>query len=369
MFPPAPSNPARAANWLLIAMMRLNNGDSAGARNCLTMAAAEEPSIIRMLGTATALGASLPRISVEEAEQRLWTLLARDPNGEAQCDASHTTRFSHRLLTALNGSNGFGYRAIANVRNLIEEAQDFVGRFRAMVDSRDFRFVLQPIVDITSRDIHHYEALCRFNQSDESPFTTITFAEEVGLVHEFDLAMAEAVITWLAERRATVPGLRVAVNASGGSVTDPAYCAGIHRLLARNPWAAGTLLLEVTESSRIVDIPKAGEFIQSIRRHGIPVCLDDFGAGAASFQYLSAFNVDVVKIDGATIVNAQQSLNGPAIMQALTQLCHAVGATTIAEMIETEEQRDFCRNCGCDFGQGYLFGRPLENLAESALIA
>jgi len=229
----------------------------------------------------------------------------------------------------------------------------------------EFYVALQPIIHIYTGEIHHYEALCRFDaKPGESPFKYITFAEETGLIHEFDLAMAQKVIAWLSKHQRSSDKYRVAVNVSGFSISQPAYLDSLTRLLDDNAWTKGKLMFEITESSRMSDLDSANSFIQALRQKGYHICLDDFGAGAASFQYLSVLDVDVVKLDGSAIKNAQRAPKGRAFLTALTELCRRMTVETVAEMVDTVEALDFCRDCGCNYVQGYLFGKPSREVKD-----
>jgi len=120
----------------------------------------------------------------------------------------------------------------------------------------------------------------------------------------------------------------------------------------------GQLMFEVTESSKITDLPAVNAFLQRLRRAGHKVCLDDFGSGAAAFQYLRALQVDVVKIDGGYVKNACATPEGKRFLMAMAGLLRELGITTIAEMVEDEKHLEVIKDCGFRFGQGYLFGRP-----------
>ncbi|MEA4837521.1 MAG: EAL domain-containing protein [Rhodospirillaceae bacterium] len=250
-----------------------------------------------------------------------------------------------------------------NMPVLLDEAVGKVNEFKQMVARGSFSVALQPIVHIDTGDIHHYEALCRFDSDGGgSPFKTITFAEEVGLIDVFDLAMARKVIEWLNRFPRNNNRYRVAVNVSGFSIGKASYLSGLLDLLRDNPWTQGKLMFEITESSRMSDLESANRFIQALRARRYSVCLDDFGAGAVSFQYLSVLDVDVVKLDGSAIRNAQRAPKGRAFLSSLTELCRRMDVQTVAEMIDTPETLEFCRDCGCNYVQGYLFGRPALDL-------
>ncbi len=273
------------------------------------------------------------------------------------------------LLYTLNkfrDDDGVSIKDLAsNMSSLVGEAVSEVNSFKQVVALAEFYVALQPIIHISSGDIHHYEALCRFDaRPGESPFKTITFAEETGLIHEFDYAMARKVVDWLAKFPRNSAKYRVAVNVSGYSIGKPGYVDALMKMLGENPWTQGKLMFEITESSRMSDLESANNFIQCLRTRGYHVCLDDFGAGAASFQYLSVLDVDVVKLDGSAVKNAQRAAKGRAFLSALTELCRRMNVETIAEMVDTPETLDFCRDCGCNYVQGFLFGRPSRELRD-----
>ncbi|WP_413203334.1 EAL domain-containing protein [Rhodospirillum sp. A1_3_36] len=248
----------------------------------------------------------------------------------------------------------------SNISQLVAQGVGEVTGFKRIVAERNFSIALQPIIHAVNGTIHHYEALCRFSSDrpHESPFRYITFAEETGLIHEFDLAMATKVMEWLGSKPRNSDAYNVAINISGYSMGVDQYVTGLLALLDANPWSKGRVMFEITESSRMSDLEAANGFIGALRSRGYQVCLDDFGAGAASFQYLSALDVDIVKIDGSAVRNAMRGSKGKAFLSALTELCRRLGVRTTAEMIDSPESLGFVRDCGCDFVQGFLFGRP-----------
>ena len=124
------------------------------------------------------------------------------------------------------------------------------------------------------------------------------------------------------------------------------------------PHGGGALLIEFTETAEIEDMDGAAETVRQLRAAGVPVCIDDFGAGGAAFRYLRELRADYVKLDGAFVQRAENSDRDRGIVQAMIEAARAVGAATIAEMIETEGQARLMRNLGVEYGQGWLFGRP-----------
>jgi len=265
------------------------------------------------------------------------------------------------LLYAINrfkdAGSSFNMKELtSNLSTLVSEAAEKVTTFKATVASRAFSLVYHPIVDVMTGEVHHYEALTRFEEG-VSPFEIITMAEETGLIPEFDFAVVEKGLEFLN----TIPRNRpmsIAINISGQSVASDWYVERLNNLIAANRWAEGRLVFEITESAKMEDLEQANQFIQRLRKSGFPVCLDDFGAGAASFGYLMSLEVDVVKLDGPVVKDAQRARRGKALLESMATLCKNLGIETVAEMIDDQQGLDFVRKCGINYGQGYLFGKP-----------
>lgn len=253
----------------------------------------------------------------------------------------------------------------SNMSELVNEAHEKIATFKHVVAEREFFIAFQPIIGTRSGKIHHYECLARFrgDQAGKSPYEYIIFAEETGLIPEFDFVMAQAALQWLGQQPKG-KDYCLAVNVSGYSVGDREYIKKLMHLLKNNAWARGKLMFEITESSRLGSLKEANLFIQNLRKMGYKVCLDDFGAGAASFQYLSTLDVDIVKLDGSAIRNAREAPKGRSFLIALGNLCRDLKVETIAEMIDDAEGLTFVRECGISHVQGYLFGKPSPNIRD-----
>lgn len=232
------------------------------------------------------------------------------------------------------------------------------GALRLAVAERRFRLDFQPIVDLASRDIHHYEALLRPHpevlQCGEGPQDFATLAETVGLTEELDLAVAAIA---MAATPAAPPGRHLAFNISGMSAQSSCFRARLMAMLDRDTRAAGRIMVELTESAEIEKEDAAAETFAQLRRRGVAVCLDDFGAGVAAFRYLRAFPVDYVKVDGSYVVAAMTSDRDRSFVRAMVDLSQAVGAAVVAEHIETEESARLMQELGVKYGQGWLFGK------------
>ena len=254
----------------------------------------------------------------------------------------------------------------AGLSDMIGETIHKITEFRSVVSAGNFAMAFQPIVDLETRQTHHYEVLVRFTSFGGrfSPYEAITFAEQTGLICDFDLAMCGKVLQWLetaTERERRFP---LAVNLSGNSIGTPAFVKALHDLLVRHESVRHLIMFEITESARITDLRSVKDVVRGLRQAGHKVCLDDFGAGASAFHYLRALDVDVVKIDGVYVRDALKSNKGAAFLKAMAGLCNDLGIEVVAEMVEDNASVDFLRQCGVDYGQGYLFGRPSLDIAD-----
>jgi len=252
----------------------------------------------------------------------------------------------------------------AGLDDLMQDTVTRIGRLKQAIEAKAFDVAFQPIVDLGSLRPHHFEALVRMRDDEivSHAYEFVTFAEDTGIICEFDLAMCARVLDWMAETSLQGHKHVVAVNLSGHSLASPDFVAKLHALLKTHSAAGPNLMFELTESAKIKDLDAVNRVIASLRAAGHQVCLDDFGAGAAAFRYLRALEVDVVKIDGAYVRNARESLRGRAFLKAMAGLCHDLGIATVGEMVEDETTADILRDCGLRYGQGYLFGRPSTNI-------
>jgi EAL domain-containing protein (putative c-di-GMP-specific phosphodiesterase class I) len=259
-------------------------------------------------------------------------------------------RFALEACIREGGIDGAGAALSESLKRTLDQAD----RFRAMVQAREFALEYQPIVDLATGVTHHFEALARFGS--RGPADSIRLAEELGLIEGFDLAVVEKTLQQL--RRPGFGLTKIAVNVSGASLGSDGYVDGLLRLTASTPDIRKRLLIEVTETAAVADIEAAARRLSGLRRAGIRVCLDDFGVGAASLDYLHRLPADTVKIDGRFVRDIVSDQRARDLVSHLVELCADLKMATIAEMIETEEQKTTIRGLSVGYGQGWLFGRP-----------
>ena len=243
----------------------------------------------------------------------------------------------------------------------VERTVRETARCRAILADGAFELAYQPVVDLTDEKVHHFEALARF-EAGGSPADTIRLAEELDLISDFDLAVLKCAIQALTKADANT---RVAVNLSAVSLMRTRFINALLETTSASKLGP-RLLFELTETQALSDLPAANRALQALRKNGHPVCLDDFGAGAASLDYLRHLEFDFVKIDGRYVQAAESQRADVTILRHVVALCEDLGVRTIAEMVETPETSSLIKKLGVGFGQGWLYGKPAPALPAPA---
>ncbi|MCC3305958.1 EAL domain-containing protein [Sneathiella sp. HT1-7] len=244
----------------------------------------------------------------------------------------------------------------------LEKTMNRMLALKSVFQNYKFKLVYQPIVKIADKEVHHYEVLSRFKDG-ESPYETVVFAEETGIIQDLDLGVAQKAKDKLLEfqkRGDVLP--KLAINISGYSLESNIFIDNLLALYADNDEIREHVGLEVTETSRIKDLQRAENIIQTLRETGMEISLDDMGSGSASFQYIRAMTVDYIKIDGTYIKEVLTNKRDAAILKALSRLCQELDIGTIAEMVETKEQLHVLNVLGVNYGQGWYFGKPQQEI-------
>ncbi|MBL6456018.1 EAL domain-containing protein [Belnapia sp. T6] len=242
--------------------------------------------------------------------------------------------------------------------NLLGAACARAAGLRQAIEEHRFALSFQPIVALETGEVQHYEALLRPDptapEAPQNPQEFVLLAEAIGLSEELDWAVLRSVCAAARGSR----GGPIAANISGLSLQSPTFRDRLLALLEAEPALVHRLLIEITETAEIEDEAEATRSVAALRDLGLPLCIDDFGAGAASFRYLRLLRVDYVKIDGTYVTRAARHAKDRAILAAMVDLAHGMRAEVVAEHIETEEEAALMRELGVEYGQGWLFGRP-----------
>ena len=230
---------------------------------------------------------------------------------------------------------------------------------RNSLSAGEFELHYQPIVKTEGGEISGFEALVRWRHPQRGlvpPNSFIPLAEEIGLI----VPIGEWVIRQACATASRWPShLHVAVNISAVQFRQPGLTEVIVSALASTGLDPRRLEIEITESVLIQDRDAALTILHQLRALGIRIAMDDFGTGYSSLTYLQCFPFDKIKIDRSFVSGVGSDAGSLSIVRAVAALARGMGMTTIAEGVETGEQRDRIAAEGCTEMQGYLFSRPL----------
>jgi EAL domain-containing protein (putative c-di-GMP-specific phosphodiesterase class I) len=240
------------------------------------------------------------------------------------------------------------------------QRRPMLGRLRRALANDLLVLHYQPIVSLADGRIAHHEALVRLVDEDDGhligPASFLPAAERYGLIGEIDRRVLDRVAERLARHDGDDGG--IAMNLSALSVTDRDMLDHIQSGLARHGADPARLVIEVTETASISDMPVARNFCQRAHALGCSIALDDFGAGFGSFHYLKHLPFRYLKIDGAFIRGLPDSPHDQLVVKALVGLVREMGQQTIAEFVGDRRTLELLRELGVDYAQGFHVGRP-----------
>ncbi len=242
---------------------------------------------------------------------------------------------------------------------------------KALLENELF-LVFQPVVELGTGDVSHYEVLIRMKGEDGAIITPGQFipaAERMGLIHSIDLWVVETAIDFLANLPTSKSHISLAINLSSVAFQDEALLPTIKDKLELCWIDPSRLTFEITETAAVDSFEKTRVMIDKIRGLGCKFALDDFGAGFCSFNYLKSFPVDYVKIDGQFIQNLIEDETDQVLVKSMAQIATKLGKKTIAEFVENPQTIIKLKEIGVNLGQGYIFGKPEKDLLESNSIS
>jgi diguanylate cyclase (GGDEF)-like protein/PAS domain S-box-containing protein len=245
----------------------------------------------------------------------------------------------------------------------LHERMQLMSDLQHALEGGEFVLHYQPIVSLSTTDVLGVEALARWEHPRRGsipPAQFIPLAEESGVIRELGRwVLAEAcrqAHQWH-QQFAKNPPLRMSVNVSGVQIDDR-FVSDVQAILQDTGVDASALILELTESVTMREIPSIERLLHQLKSLGIRLAIDDFGTGYSSLSYLHRFPFDILKIDKSFIADAS---GGPRnqLTTAIAEIARTLGLELMAEGIERLQQVDSLREIGCDTGQGFLFARPM----------
>ena len=305
-----------------------------------------------------------------ELESRMMALRGSVGLAHFPSDADNTADLLRAADTAMyrakqSGKNSFASYTQAMDRQLRRRLR-LLGELRRALENDEFRLVYQPIVALADRRIVGAEALLRWHHPElglVGPAEFIPAAEENGLILDVGdwvlKAACRQVAQWRARDAQRMAGFYVAVNVSAKQLGR-----GLHQQVRAVLQSEGlpphALQVEITEYSVVEALDGNLAQLAALRQFGVKVAIDDFGTGVSSLGYLKRLPIDKLKIDRAFVKDLPGTSEDGAIASAIVTLAQNLRMEIVAEGIETALQEAWLKQAGCEFGQGYLFSRPVE---------
>lgn len=236
---------------------------------------------------------------------------------------------------------------------------------RFAIERNEFELFYQPIIGLDTAGLEGFEALVRWNHPHRGlvpPNEFIPISENTGLIIPMTVQILHAacsqVVKWQKASPAGKP-LSIAVNLSGKHFGHPALVEQIKTVVAETGIDPESLKLEITESAVMENAETAILMLKQIKETGVRVSIDDFGTGYSSLSYLHRFPIDLLKVDRSFVSAMEENSENGEIVRTVIALAKALNLKVVAEGIESIHQFHQLRILGCEYGQGYLFSKPL----------
>lgn len=271
-------------------------------------------------------------------------------------------RNADAAMYSAKGEGGNTFRFYATSMNEAALRRlELESRLRQALARDELELHYQPLIGVGGGPIGDAEALLRWRSEGRlvSPADFIPLAEDTGLI----VAIGEWVLR-AACRQARLwqqagHELRISVNLSARQFRDRNLAEMVRRCLKDNNLQGHLLKLEITETAVMENAEEAADVLAELKTLGVGISVDDFGTGYSSFAYLRRFPIDQLKIDRSFVQDMIDHPDSAAIVQGIIDLARSLHLQTVAEGVETEQQRQFLVRAGCDLMQGFLFSRPL----------
>jgi EAL domain-containing protein (putative c-di-GMP-specific phosphodiesterase class I) len=229
-----------------------------------------------------------------------------------------------------------------------------------------FFLLYQPTIDLQTDECTGVEALLRWRHPARGmvgPASFVPVLESTGQIVEVGAWVLEEACRQGAAWYAKGYRFTVSVNVSGRQLELERVVNDVRFTLSRSGFDPRMLVLELTETTLMNDVPETLLRLQALKATGVRLAIDDFGTGYSSLAYLRLFPIDILKIDRSFVAGMDDSLEAAALVHTLVQLGKALGLETIAEGIEDDDQRLRLQREGVDTGQGFLLSKPIDAAA------
>ena len=317
------------------------------------LSALHEPMLLA--GRLVYIGASIGVVVVDDAYARPEELL-RDAD-TAMYEAKRRGRACFAMFDTA-------------MRSRVAAESDLESDLRRAIERHEFVPYYQPIFDARSEALVSFEALVRWRRPGSGVVGAadfIGYAERSGLIDGIDASVLEDVCHDAGALFASFPNASVAVNVSAAHLAAPNLADSIGTVLRANGVSPQKLKLEITETAIMRNADQARSTLEALRRNGVQIVLDDFGAGQSSLGYLHRLPIAGLKIDRSFVSPLPADVSAVAIVRSIVALAQALGLYTVAEGVETAEQLETIRALGVHNAQGFYFSPAVALHAVLAL--
>ena len=266
-----------------------------------------------------------------------------------------------------------GYKFFNETMKNNAEKRIFLGNeLRHAIKKNELEVYYQPIIDLRNGKFSKAEALLRWKHpvlGFVSPAVFIGISEENGTIHEIGDWVFDETLKVLRKIRTYDKNFQISINKS--PVQFQSEVSNHQKWiedLRRNDLPGSAIVIEITEGSLMSSNPIINKKLIQFRDEGIQVAIDDFGTGYSSLAYLKKFDIDFLKIDQSFTKNLTPNSPDFVLCEAIITMAHKLGLQVIAEGVETEEQFTLLKQIDCDFGQGYLFFKPMPSQVFEDLV-
>jgi diguanylate cyclase (GGDEF)-like protein len=243
------------------------------------------------------------------------------------------------------------------------------------IENQEFIVHYQPILEMTNNHIVGFEALVRWQHPTRGllmPGEFISIAEEIGLIVPLGYWVLEEackqIRVWQQQYQSEQP-LTINVNLSARQCAQVDLVDMIATILERTKLDPNHLKLELTESLIVEDSRTTAEMLTKLREIGVQIQIDDFGTGYSSLSILHDLPIDTLKIDRTFIQQLEGTNSGMETVRMILSLAHSLGMKVVAEGVETDYQLSSLQSMSCEYAQGFLFAKPVNNMEADLLLS
>jgi len=272
----------------------------------------------------------------------------------------------YAMYSIKNKRRGYALYDPATREDIEVDRMQLDGILNEDIQRNDLFLVYQPVIEFGTQRISYLEALVRWRQPDNRilmPGDFVRVAEQSGLIRQLSAWIIDTVCRELIMLQQDTPGLRAGINLSMHNLRDLDLKEQIQDALSRYHLSPDDLLLEITETSVMLDPDQVTATLGQLAEMGLSLSIDDFGTGHSSLVYLKRLPVNMLKVDRSFVVDMDTDEDNFSIVRATIDLAHSLGLAVTAEGVETGAVYAQLRGMGCDYYQGYYVGTPKDREA------